>query len=135
MPLSTLHTLFEDVQMSAPELVVNKPGWMFAQQVKVWEFPDDPNIPPALGLLVCRSPLVKDTHRMYRPVADLILRAGRCDILDERTIPDKNTMHGQLDCMMFRLAYSDAYGTYDLPEIRARMQRGIDRYVDERVSR
>lgn len=130
MPLSHLKNMFEGVRFSDPEVVAYRPGFLFAQRISVWERDD---IPPVTALLVARSPLVKDTKKIYRPVSDLILGSKMVDVLDSRRIVDSATVFGHADCMVLRLADHPPLGPYSIEDIKTTIKRGIDRYLEDRT--
>jgi len=54
--------------LKLPDAIIrlNEPGWAFAQTI---------NLGTSQGLIMWRIPLVRDTDRMYAPLADLISRS------------------------------------------------------------
>lgn len=93
MPLARLIQAFTGCSYTTPTVFADRPGWLWASKSDVW-MDDDPSQIATVSL-VYRSPLVKDTKPLYRPVADLLLKADRVDLLAEGELEDEHMIHGR----------------------------------------
>ena len=125
MPISHLLRSFAGIVTSNPQVIVEKPRWIFAQTCEVRNRENATE--RSTALLVCRSPLVHDTKSWYRPVADLILSAGRVDTLYSERIPAPEMMHKVCSFELYSLSAADFVCTYDhSPElIRQKIEEAI----------
>ncbi|ASR86714.1 hypothetical protein SEA_ET2BRUTUS_76 [Mycobacterium phage Et2Brutus] len=141
MPLVRLSRMFPDVETAAQELIVSKPGWLFAWRQKAWlRGIGDPN-DASTTLLVYKSPLVTETKRMYRPILEEIMAAEHMDVMGQGVIQDEDMMHGQGEFVLYRLCSELHHKAYqniiDIDRagdaIRQVFLKGVsfDRYQDQ----
>lgn len=63
-------------------------------------------LPFTEGLLVYRSPMVRQTDPIFQPVADL-LRDHRMTMVYQERLPDPGMMFGQGEVTAYRLSHSE----------------------------
>ncbi|QBJ00258.1 hypothetical protein SEA_PHARAOH_70 [Mycobacterium phage Pharaoh] len=119
MPLTLIGDMLPGVIFSTPEVVADKPGWLRADRCRFWNAED----PTQAGqmLLICRSPLVKQTSRMYDPVRQVILDAAEhhIDVLAEGSEENPLFMHGRVHHTILGLVPVTFQGKYTADEVRA----------------
>ncbi|ATW60207.1 hypothetical protein SEA_PH8S_79 [Mycobacterium phage Ph8s] len=107
MPLNRIARHFPEVVHTAPETIVDRPGWLMAQRCNAW-WRDQLDAEPVTLLLVYRSPLVTPHKRMYRPVAEAILAANKFQVLSQGTRRDDNMIHGDKGAEFFYARMTNA---------------------------
>jgi hypothetical protein len=130
MPLTHLVRQFEGCSHSETVTVVNRPGWLWSSKCEVW-MDDDPSQICTI-LAVYKSPLLKPTKAMYRPVANLILNAGHTDMLAEGSREDERMIHGRGEWYITRLrslSFVESPMCPSLEVVRAVMQAGAEGLV------
>lgn len=114
MALSRITALFPDVDRSPVTTVEDEPGWLYAQTCEAWwrGSPDQ-----KVGLvLVYRSPLVTDTSRLYRPIADKLLAANKIEVVASGTQFDEKMMGEKGMWFYARTTQADALPEPRLPK-------------------
>ena len=87
MPLSILSQAFD---LAQPVTRASDPGWLFAQTV---------NLVSSTGLIMWRTPLIRDEDGMFAPVLDLMKRS-RVEQLVRVIVPDEHMWNGKLECVV-----------------------------------
>lgn len=104
MPLARLHKAYAEVtQYTEPEVLVSDPGWLFAQKCEARWLLDGAYTDPVTLLLVYRSVMVRDSSRMYAPVADHILKARRVEVFSRGFLEDLGMMRGRGEYFVARM--------------------------------
>ncbi|AMS00972.1 hypothetical protein SEA_LOSER_76 [Mycobacterium phage Loser] len=117
MALSRITAVLPEVVSTPVETIACESNWLYAQKCEAW-WRGFEHLDPVTVLLVYRSPLVKCTSKMYRPVSNLILAAKRFDVLCSGTHhnPDWWGETGQFT--VARLTQADAFPEGPIDEIR-----------------
>jgi hypothetical protein len=76
-----------------PVLAISRHAWLYAHTYALAH---------TAGLIVFRSPLVRLTDTMYRPVAE-ILRDFPMRMMMQETIPDEEMMFGEGELTVYRV--------------------------------
>ncbi|AHG23860.1 hypothetical protein CH25_gp26 [Mycobacterium phage EagleEye] len=119
MPLSRLCSLIEDVAHTAPEILVDDPGWLFAQRCEArWTGQHDQS--PVELLLVYRSVMVRDTSSMYAPIASALLAATRVETLGGGFFSDPDMMRGRGQWLLVRMTNKTSFPEGSIPVERLR---------------
>ncbi|QFG04647.1 hypothetical protein PBI_KEZIACHARLES14_73 [Mycobacterium phage Keziacharles14] len=109
MPLTRLHEMFENIAHTTPEVLVDDPGWLFAQRCESRWCGAGFDTDPVTALLVYRSTMVKDTSEMYAPVAEILLGAARVELLGQGFIEDSQMMKGRGEWMVLRTTHMPSF--------------------------
>ncbi|AMO43944.1 hypothetical protein PBI_MYXUS_76 [Mycobacterium phage Myxus] len=126
VPLTRLGLMFDEVANSAPETVINDPGWIFAQRCESrWVTGEDST--PVTALLVYRSTMVKDTSEMYAPVREMLCGARKMEVLAQGYLADDQMMKGKGEYLVARLTHEEAFpqGPYNLDTLRTLVESRI----------
>ncbi|QFG11589.1 hypothetical protein PBI_BOGOSYJAY_76 [Mycobacterium phage BogosyJay] len=128
MPLTRLHAMFECISHDTPEVLVDDPGWLFAQRCESRWCGGGFDTDPVTAVLVYRSTMVKDTSEMYAPVAEILLGAARVELLGRGTIEDSQMMKGRGEWMVLRTTHMPSFpeGPYSLELIRETIQAATE---------
>ncbi|QBP30551.1 hypothetical protein SEA_CHARM_70 [Mycobacterium phage Charm] len=120
MPLTRLHMMFDQIAHDTPEVLVDDPGWLFAQRCESRWSGVGFDTEPVTALLVYRSVMVKDTSEMYEPVAEMLLGAAKVELLGQGFIEDRQMMRGRGEWLVIRTTNMDAFpeGPYSLEQLR-----------------
>ncbi|QLF82820.1 hypothetical protein KIY84_gp75 [Mycobacterium phage Georgie2] len=128
MALTQLVNLFPEVVHGPVQTIVDEPGWLFAQTCDTW-WKGSEHLDPVSILLVYRSPLVKDTGKMYRPVSNLILAANRFEVYGRGTREDPNWLGERGEFMVAKMTQADAFPvdprTLTVEEVRSRIMTAV----------
>lgn len=128
MPLTRLVVDLPDINHSQPEVMVNRPGFLFVQMCDTWVGPEKDADNTATLVAVYRSPLVKPTSRAYRPVADMLLNAEVLEqLVEEQDLEDPHMMHGSGKLSIYRLSTKARATQYMVEEVQEAM------YVTHRI--
>ncbi|QZD98730.1 hypothetical protein SEA_LOOPER_82 [Gordonia phage Looper] len=100
--------------LDLPSVLVHKQHWLFAQSCTVESCSQD----SVEILLVYRSPLVKDTGKLYAPVADRILRAEAKTSLFHGVLEAEKMMHGKAEAAVYLLSKAVDRCLFDLEVLR-----------------
>lgn len=121
MALTHIAKLFPEVIRSDVTTIVDIPGWLYAQSCETW-WTGSLDADPVTVLLVYRSPLVKATKTIYRPVTDMILAANRFEVIGDGSRMDENMIHGDKGArfLVARMTQADAFpkGPLDMDDVR-----------------
>ncbi|QGH80636.1 hypothetical protein SEA_RAHALELUJAH_76 [Mycobacterium phage Rahalelujah] len=120
MPLTRLHSMFDQIAHSRPEILVDDPSWLFAQRCESRWSGVGLETDPVTALLVYRSVMVRDTSEMYAPVANVLLGAARVEVLGQGFIDDDQMMRGRGEWLVIRTTDMPSFpeGPYTLDQIR-----------------
>ncbi|QBJ04877.1 hypothetical protein SEA_ELEPHANTOON_76 [Mycobacterium phage Elephantoon] len=124
MPLTRLHQMFDQIAHDTPQVLVNDPGWLFAQRCESRWSGIGYETDPVTSLLVYRSVMVRDSWDMYAPVAEILLGAARVEVLGQGFIEDDQMMRGKGEWLVLRTTNMPSFpeGPYTLEQIRATIQ-------------
>ncbi|AGS82755.1 hypothetical protein ANNAL29_74 [Mycobacterium phage AnnaL29] len=117
MALSRITAVLPEVVSTPPETIACEPNWLYAQKCEVW-WRGSEYLDPVTVLLTYRSPLVKCTSKMYRPVSNLILAANKFDVLCSGDHPNPDWWGERGEFMVARLTQADAFPEGPIDEIR-----------------
>lgn len=112
---------FPGLVQSDQRTLVSKPGWLEAWCCEGWFAGDERQ--KATFLVSYRSPLVSETSRLFKPVADLMLGADHVEVIRAGRHEDSKMMHGFGETLFVRLYASGITPPYSLGEIRSILER------------
>ncbi|ADB93766.1 hypothetical protein REDROCK_73 [Mycobacterium phage RedRock] len=130
MALSRITAVLPEVVSTPPETIAAEPNWLYAQKCEVW-WRGSEHLDPVTVLLTYRSPLVKCTSKMYRPISKLILAANRFDVLCSGTHPNPDWWGETGQFMVARLTHADAFPEGPIEEIRAELAKATNTALKE----
>ncbi|QGJ90971.1 hypothetical protein SEA_BIANCATRI92_73 [Mycobacterium phage BiancaTri92] len=118
MALTRIASLFPEVVHTPVETIANEPGWIYAQKCEAW-WKGQEHLDPTTILLVYRSPLVKDTGKMFRPISKLILAANRFEVIGSGIREDEHWMgeHGKFLVARMTQASELPVGPLDMAQV------------------
>ncbi|AMS01062.1 hypothetical protein SEA_ARCHERNM_68 [Mycobacterium phage ArcherNM] len=119
MALSRITALFPEVVSNPVETIVLEPLWLYAQKCEVW-WQGLEHLDPVTILLTYRSPLVKDTSKMYRPVSKLILESKRFEVISAGSQVDSTWWGEKGEFMVARMTQASEFpgGPLDMTQVR-----------------
>ena len=100
--MKSLNDYIPGMEQSKQVTLVNRPGFLEAWSCEGW-LPGEQHR-SATFLVVYRSPLVKDTTAMYRPVLEKILAAHRVEVIRAGVYKDPAVMMGRGEILFIRLS-------------------------------
>ncbi|AEL17886.1 hypothetical protein TRIXIE_74 [Mycobacterium phage Trixie] len=119
MALSRIARFFPEAITSPVETLVNEPGWLYAQKCEVW-WRGQEHLPPSTVLITYRSPLVKVTGKMYRPVADLILSANKFEVVGSGEREDRSWWGEKGEFLFARMTHAEEFSSGPLDGLQIR---------------
>ncbi|AYD87099.1 hypothetical protein SEA_NICOLETERA_72 [Mycobacterium phage NicoleTera] len=119
MSLSHIATLFPEVVHTPVETIAYEPNWIYAQKCETW-WRGSEDLDPVTVLLVYRSPLVKETGKMYRPVSELILPANKFEIIAEGSQANPSWWGERAEFMAARMTQASRFADGPLDMASAR---------------
>ncbi|QFP95553.1 hypothetical protein SEA_GAUGELDP_70 [Mycobacterium phage GaugeLDP] len=124
MALTRIAALFPEVVTADIKTIEDQPGWLYAQTCKTW-WKRSLDVDPVTILLVYRSPLVTETSRLYRPIAEQILAANRVEVIGTGSHFNPEFMGERGEFMIARTTQAEAFppGPLDMAEARAVVAR------------
>ncbi|AVP41920.1 hypothetical protein SEA_JSQUARED_78 [Mycobacterium phage Jsquared] len=139
MPLTRLAKLFADnLVHTSPQVIADHPGWLFAQRCETWwqgHLDED----PVSVLLVYRSPRVKDTSRLYRPVSNLILGANKVEYIAQGTRFDPTMIHCDkgTEWTVLRMTQADQFpkDPIDMSEVGKLLSVAVDGALNDTIGK
>ncbi|AIW02966.1 hypothetical protein KIY87_gp29 [Mycobacterium phage Malec] len=136
MALTRIAAYFPEVVHSDPVTLVDEPGWLYAQTAETW-WKGSLDADPVTVLLVYRSPLVTDTCRLYRPVADAICGMKTVEVIGQGVRPNKAWMGDRGEFLVARMTQNDAFppGPLDMNEVRKIMVEAVGEAVCRALAR
>ncbi|WKW87287.1 hypothetical protein SEA_CHARGERPOWER_72 [Mycobacterium phage Chargerpower] len=123
MPLAKIGRLFPDLAHSEPEVIVHEQGFLWAQKCDVW-FHDRPEDPCTI-LLVYKSIQVRDTGRLYQPVAQTILEAEAQDVIFETIHENEEMLRGKAQVTMMRLSAANHERWFTRERVEMILREGV----------
>ncbi|UJD21003.1 hypothetical protein SEA_HARRYHOUDINI_75 [Mycobacterium phage HarryHoudini] len=136
MALSRLTELFPEVVSSPVRTIVNEPGWLYAQTCDTW-WRGAEHLDPVSILLVYRSPLVKDTGKMYRPISNMILAANRFELFGKGSREDLNWMGERGEFMVAKMTQADSFPhprRLSVEEVQERIMTAVGNVLKEKMA-
>ncbi|WXX09780.1 hypothetical protein [Mycobacterium phage MS619] len=137
MALTQLVDLFPEVVHTPVRTIVDEPGWLYAQVCDTW-WKGSEHLDPVSVLLVYRSPLIKDTGKMYRPVSNLILAANRFEVYGRGSRKEPNWMGERGEFLVAKMTQADAFPvaprTLTVEEVRDRIMSAVSGLLDEKMA-
>ncbi|ASZ75414.1 hypothetical protein PBI_JOSHKAYV_75 [Mycobacterium phage JoshKayV] len=137
MALTRLVNLFPEVVHTPVQTIVDEPGWLYAQTCNTW-WKGWEHLDPVSILLVYRSPLVKDTGKMYRPVSNLILAANRFEVYGRGSREEPNWMGERGEFMVAKMTQADAFPvdprTVTVETVRDRIMTYVGDLLKEKLA-
>ncbi|AHJ86436.1 hypothetical protein 40AC_73 [Mycobacterium phage 40AC] len=128
MPLTHVARLFPEIVHTEPKVLVHERGWLYAQTCQTW-WADSPEADPVDILLVYKSPRVKATRAMYKPVADMLLGANRLEVIGQGKRFDTNMIHGDkgADYLVTRMTQANEFpgGGLDMDLVREKISAAV----------
>ncbi|QJD50279.1 hypothetical protein SEA_IWOKEUPLIKEDIS_76 [Mycobacterium phage Iwokeuplikedis] len=136
MALTRLTELFPEVVSSPVRTIVNEPGWLYAQTCDTW-WRGSEHLAPVSILLVYRSPLVKETGKMYRPISNMILAANRCELIGSGSKEDLHWMGDRGEFMVAKMTQADSFPhprRLSVEEVRTRIMTAVGEVLKEKMA-
>ncbi|ASR86525.1 hypothetical protein SEA_CHANGELING_73 [Mycobacterium phage Changeling] len=117
MALSRITALFPEVVSNPVETIVLEPLWLYAQKCEVW-WRGFEHLDPVTVLMTYRSPLVKDTSKMYRPISKMILESKRFEVITAGSQVDSTWWGEAGEFMVARMTQASEFpgGPLDMRE-------------------